>query len=573
MIRVLCGFLISATTIAFGQSRISGRIIDAETNQPLASADVVLEGTGTGANSDLSGNYLIIDIEPGEYQLIVSYIGYKKAVETFSIAQNQNLTINFYLQQTVLEAEMLVVTGTRVEVARKNVPLTISVISNDEIRQSNASALLPVLSERVPGVFVTERGITGFGVAEGAAGNITVRGVGGSPNTQVLMLIDGSPQFMGIFGHPLPDAYVASDVERIEVIRGPASILYGTGAMGGVVNLITKKQKADGLTINSRMILGSYNTQKYMGSGGYKLNDLNVFASINHDRTDGHRENSDFEIYNGYLKAGYTLSPHISMAISGNAAKFKTNDPGTISSPHIEEKHWLDITRGMASLAIDNRYDKIAGGLKLFYSFGEHDIYDGFHSTDMHRGLAFYQGLTLFPNNIITVGVDYKNYGGKAENIKAMMGEGIVFADTSVNEIGAYAFVQHFLMEKLILNAGLRLENHSEYGKETVPQAGFALHVAPMTTVKGSVSKGFRSPSLRELYLWAYANPDLEPERMWNYEVGVIQYLADNRLSFGVTGFMNEGKNLIQMVGQYPDVKHWNTGEFSHRGVELQGNY
>ncbi len=153
-----------------------------------------------------------------------------------------------------------------------------------------------------------------------------------------------------------------------------------------------------------------------------------------------------------------------------------------------------------------------------------------------------------------------------------MMGEGIVFADTSVNEAGAYAFMQHILMEKLMLNAGLRLENHSEYGGETVPLAGFAFHVTPKTTIKGSVSKGFRSPSLRELYLWTPANPDLEPERMWNYEVGAIQYLAGNRLRFEVTGFISEGNNLIQMVGQYPDVKHWNTGQFSHRGVELQGN-
>ncbi len=572
IIRVLFGFIIFSTTLVFGQSRISGRIVDAETNQPLANANVVLEGAETGTNSDMNGNYLITGIAAGEYKLIVSYIGYNEEVKTLSIGRNQSLEIDFNMQPTVLESEMVVVTGTRVEVARKNVPLTISVISEDEIRQSSETALLPVLSERVPGVFVTERGVTGFGVADGAAGNITVRGVGGSPNTQVLVLIDGSPQFMGIFGHPLPDAYVASDVERIEVIRGPASILYGTSAMGGVVNIITKKQKTDGLTMNGRMILGSYNTQKYTGSGGYKLNNLNVFASINHDRTDGHRENSDFDINNGYLKAGYALNPHISMVAGCNIIKFKTNDPGMVSSPHIEEEHWIDITRGMVSLSIKNKYDKIAGGLNLFYNFGEHDIYDGFHSTDMNRGLAFYQGLSLFPNNVITVGVDYKNYGGMAENTKAMMGKGMVFADTSVNEVGAYVFVQQILMKKLMLNAGLRLENHSEYGNETVPQVGFAFHVATTTTVKGSVSKGFRSPTLRELYLWAPANPDLEPERMWNYEVGIIQSLAGNRLSLGVTGFVSEGKNLIQMAGQYPDVKHWNTGEFSHRGLELQGN-
>ncbi|MCK7460836.1 MAG: TonB-dependent receptor plug domain-containing protein [Sphingobacterium sp.] len=90
--------------------------------------------------------------------------------------------------------------------------------------------------------------MTGFGVADGAAGKISIRGIGGSPNTQVLVLIDGHPQYMGLFGHPLPDAYVASDAEKVEVVRGPASILYGTNAMGGVVNIITRQQSQDGLS-------------------------------------------------------------------------------------------------------------------------------------------------------------------------------------------------------------------------------------------------------------------------------------------------------------------------------------
>ena len=134
IIRVLFGFIIFSTTLVFGQSRISGRIVDAETNQPLANANVVLEGAETGTNSDMNGNYLITGIAAGEYKLIVSYIGYNEEVKTLSIGRNQSLEIDFNMQPTVLESEMVVVTGTRVEVARKNVPLTISVISEDEIR-------------------------------------------------------------------------------------------------------------------------------------------------------------------------------------------------------------------------------------------------------------------------------------------------------------------------------------------------------------------------------------------------------------------------------------------------------
>ena len=140
---------------------------------------------------------------------------------------------SFSITEDTVRIDEVVVTGTPVKVTRNNVPMAVSVVDRNQIEESNESALLPVLNGRIPGLFVTERGITGFGVAAGSAGQISIRGIGGNPTTGVLMLIDGHPQFMGIMGHPLPDSYVASDVERVEVIRGPASILYGSNAMGG----------------------------------------------------------------------------------------------------------------------------------------------------------------------------------------------------------------------------------------------------------------------------------------------------------------------------------------------------
>jgi len=158
--------------------------------------------------------------------------------------------------QDTINLDEVVVTGTTVKVNRNNVPMAVSVVGNRQISESVETALLPVLNGRVPGLFVTERGIMGFGVSTGAAGQISIRGIGGSPNTGVLMLIDGHPQFMGIFGHPLPDSYVASDVEKVEVIRGPASILYGSNAMGGVINIITKKQTENVLHGNAHFMNG-----------------------------------------------------------------------------------------------------------------------------------------------------------------------------------------------------------------------------------------------------------------------------------------------------------------------------
>jgi outer membrane cobalamin receptor len=473
------------------------------------------------------------------------------------------------LKDTV-NIDEVVITGSKTSVNRINVPLTVSVVSKEKIENSSESALLPVLSEQVPGLFVTERGITGFGVSTGSAGQISLRGIGGNPNTQVLILLDGNPQFMGIMGHPLPDAYIASDVEKVEVIRGPASTLYGTNAMGGVINIITKEQNDDGFKANARAMYGSYNTQKYMANAGYKKNGFNVFASFNHDQTDGHRDSSDFKINNGYFRAGYDINKNFRMNGDFSLANFDGTDPG---QEGYKAGNTYDITRGMGAIALDNKFNKTSGSLRFFYNFGEHNISDGFHSKDKNYGIVFYQAFNLFRGNTVTFGTDYKRYGGIAENVKAMNGSGMVFGDTTVWEVAGYAFIQQELFTKLILNAGFRLEHNSVFGDEPVPMVGIAYHPASSTTLKGSISKGFRSPTIRELYLWTPANANLQPERMMNYEIGVMQNLLKNKVSLELTLFKVNGDNLIQTIMGPTGPKNENTGEFSNTGIEFAGTY
>lgn len=499
----------------------------------------------------------------------------KKTVFLFMIAVVINTNSGFSQQnkntlKDTINIDEVVITGTKTSVNRNNVPLTVSVISKEKIENSSESALLPVLSEQVPGLFVTQRGITGFGVSTGSAGQITLRGIGGNPNTQVLILLNGNPQFMGIMGHPLPDAYEASDVEKVEVIRGPASTLYGTNAMGGVINIITKEQEEDGFKANARIMYGSYNTQKYMANGGFKKNGFNVFASFNHDQTNGHRDSSDFKINNGYFRLGYDINDHFKINADFSLANFDATDPGPEGS---KAGYTYDITRGMGAIALDNKFGKTSGSLRFFYNFGEHNITDGFHSKDKNYGIVFYQAFNLIKGNTVTFGTDYKQYGGIAENVKAMNGIGMVFGDTTVWEMAGYAFIQQELFEKLVLNAGFRLEHNSVFGNEPVPTGGVAFNPTSSTTLKASVAKGFRSPTIRELYLWTPANSSLKPERMMNYEIGVLQKLMGNKLSLELTLFKAKGDNLIQTVMGPTALKNENTGKFSNTGVEFAGTF
>lgn len=497
---------------------------------------------------------------------------------------------NSLLSQTLtldtLEIEEVVVTGSKVEVARQQIPLSVSVVSLPELEQSTESALLPLLSEQIPGLFVTARGITGFGVADGAAGQINIRGLGGNPTSQVLILIDGHPQFMGLMGHHLPDAYVTSDAERVEVIRGPASFLYGSNAFGGVINIITKKQKQDGLKANLRLNYGSFNTQKYMGSLGYKKKRFNVFASFNHDRTDGHRDSSDFKITNGYIKTGYRISPGLTMHADFNLAAYETADPGMEGGMAGER---IDIFRGKTSLSLENRQDKFDGALKLFYNFGDHDITDGWHSVDEMKGVMLYQSLRLLEGNTITAGIDHIEYGGKGSPITTVLrdDEGNVimppsfqvseFNDTwiSMSNTAVYTSIQQKLWQRFKLNGGLRYEMNDTYGSEWIPYMGLSWRPGATSTVKASASKGYRPPSIRELYLFPPANDILEPERMVNYELGWTQSWFRGKMKTELTGFISNGKNLIVKVPAFPPPppQYKNTGEFTNSGIEFVWNY
>lgn len=475
-----------------------------------------------------------------------------------NIISNAQHIVNSF--RDTVNLDEIVITGTTTKVNKNNVPLTVSVISNKQLNASNETSLLPVLSGAVPGLFVTERGIMGFGVSTGAAGQISMRGIGGSPTTGVLMLIDGHPQFMGIFGHPLSDSYITSDVERVEIIRGPASVLYGSNAMGGVINIITRKQTSDGLHGSAHLMYGSYNTSKTMISGGYKKGKLSLFSSINHDQTDGHRKNSDFNLTNSYIKADYTFSRNFDASTDFSLEHFNAMDPGPDTMKAVPGNR-MKITRGYWSATLNNNFEKISGTVKTFINFGEHNISDGFHSNDFNSGVNIYETVKLFKDNSISIGADFLKYGGRAEN--ELFDTQI--ADTSVYDAGVYGFVQQVLFNKLTLNAGLRVQQHEIFGNKLIPSAGFAFKPLKNLTWKASVSEGFRSPTIRELFIWNH-NSSLDPETVINYETGLINSLNLWNMKLELTGFMVNGNDFIITV---PMQGLRNAGKISNKGLEF----
>jgi iron complex outermembrane receptor protein len=482
-----------------------------------------------------------------------------------------------------IHLEEVVVTATMTKVNLRNVPMSVSVVSTAEIENRLQPSLLPLLTEEVPGLFISQRGVMGYGVAEGAAGSMNIRGIGGAPTTGVLILIDGNPQYMGLMGHPLADSYQSMMTERVEVVRGPASVLYGSNAMGGVINIITKKQRTEGFHHSLQTQYGSYQTFSTELSSGWKKNRFHANATVGYNRSDGHHKNMDAEQLNGYGKAGYDLSSNWSSFLDLNISNTKTSNPGTVSSPIHDND--ADITRGMTSLVVENEYERTSGALKFFYNFGSHTINDGyaegmqpktyrFRSNDRMLGFTATQSYAFFPGNTTTAGFDYKRLGGKAWNRYPDKTDNIPLADIRLNTVAGYMNVQQrVLNNKLTLNGGIRWDHHEINGSEWIPQAGVNYTASATTVLKAVVSKGYRNPTIREMYMFPPQNPDLKPERLINYEISVLQALMNNKINLELNMYYIKGDNLIQVEMVDGKPRNVNTGKIENKGMEIAASY
>lgn len=456
----------------------------------------------------------------------------------------------------------VVVTGQRFELPQKDAAASVTILSPVTIRQTNLVTVADAISFFVPGVFTTRRSILGYGVAALAGGNITVRGIGGKPNSQVLMLIDGRPDFQGIFSHPINDTYFLDNVDRIEVLRGPASSVYGTNALGGVVNIITQDLSTHGFETKLAISYGSFNTQKYRFQHQGYFGHLKYLVSAGYLKSDGHRSNSAFESQNYAIKVGYQIDNHFRIDFNGSATPYQFQDPGPEGISIAGYFDHGDIVRSSMDLTFSNQFNSTNGTIKIHGNFGHHELSDGWNSDDQTNGIIIFQNFD-FPHEIkTTIGFDAKRFGGTARSSGKKLGT--FFND----EYAGYLHLQKVLAKKFILGSGIRYEHNSNFGNEWIPKFGLVYHPWSQTALRASAAKGFRTPSIKDLFLYPPANPNLKPERLWNYEIGVNQSLG-KYLSLDVCGFYYEGDRLIETNFIAPGkMQNQNIGSIQAKGVE-----
>lgn len=493
-------------------------------------------------------------------------------------------SITVSAQQDSVSLDEVVVTGTRNVTDVRYLPMTVNVISRGQLTQNNQMSILPTVMQQVPGLFVTSRSMYGYGVSTGAAGGINMRGISGGAG-QLLVLIDGHPQYNGIYGHPISDSYQTLMAERVEVLRGPASVIYGSNAMGGVINIVTRKMLQDGVRTDVRVGGGSYGTVLAEASNTIRKGKFSSMVAGQYSRTDNHRPNMGFEQYGGHLKLAYDFTPHWNAYIDADITHFNASYPGQDVKPVYDARQW--ITRGVVSAAVENNYERTSGALSVFTNFGRHKIDDGssdaakpttryFRSKDALTGISWYQSARLFEGNRLTLGVDYQHIYGRAYYTDKVSGAVLDTPNKQSgrsyrNEVAGYVDVRQDLVEWLTIDAGLRLDHHSITGSEWIPQVGVVVRPIATGEVKAMVSKGFRNPTMREMFLYPPSNEELKPERMWNYELSWRHRLQ--KIAYGVNLFYIDADNIILTTQVGNGKKNLNSGRIRNYGAEVEATY
>lgn len=447
--------------------------------------------------------------------------------------------------------EEILVTATMSPVEIKNCAVSASVVAGDKLKAIEATSALNALMFE-PGIFVMRTG--DFGRSD-----LEIRGLG-QRGQRIGVMVDGRPEKMGIFGCVVSQTFPFDNVERLEVLRGPASVFYGSDALGGMVNIITHTP-AQGFETEAVSTYGSFDTLRFTLRHGAGFKNFKYYFTYDRSRSDGHLPDASYSANSLTGKFISNLSSRWTISLSGKYYDGIKNEP-TILIPNPPEENWFDYKRGAADLSLNRQAEHSDLSLKVYADFGRHRFSDGWNSRDEVFGSLLKFSLSSIKNNQLTAGVDFRRLHGKSFNYPV--------GQWHRSEAGFFLHDQLTIPDRLVLTGGFRLNLDSTYGIEFAPSAGFVFFLRPEISIRGLVSKGFRSPQLNELYLFPASNPDLRPEILWNYELG-FSARPGHGLDLSCNLFLMKGRDFIELrpnPSPPPMYRMINVGQYQARGVE-----
>ena len=496
----------------------------------------------------------------------------------------------------------VVVTATRTEREIGNVPATVTVITREEIEQSNAKNAFDLL-RTTPGVCIEDS----YGI--GMQGRVSIRGLNPFGSKYVLVLVDGVVVNEGDnsdvnWGTAIPPV---QDIERIEVLKGSASALYGGSAMGGVINIITKSGPKEPET-EVGVSFGGYREKISEVTTGGTSGRVNYRLSANYREGDGHRHHSDHRRKGIFAKASFApddqseLTFDISSAeqyydLAGGLteAQYKA-DPTQCTAPLDS----VDLRTSRSSLryerAIDE-YKRLKATLWVFEKKYEDymtfygslwDYLSHLHTMGTEVQYELERSLLDRPNSLL-LGVMLRDDKTEYQKYKATNKvKGKLYDDNQTRGFSWSLFVQDEfqVLEPLTLNAGVRYDSvrydyteritTSESGEKSFdeysPKVGLIYRVMDKLSLFANYSEAFKSPTCSHLFSSTYANPNLEPEIAINKEVGMRAQILEN-LSLKISRYWMKVKDEIISVTTATETSFQNAGEVRHKGIESEIEY
>ena len=485
-------------------------------------------------------------------------------------------------EQSAVKLETTVVTATLTEKKIEEAPGSIEVITAQEIEEMGAQTVAEAL-EVATGLIVT-----------GETGRIKAPSIRGTGNKHTLVLIDGRRFSMGYKDFLDINQISVDMIKRIEVVRGPTSALYGSDAIGGVVNIITKKPPRD-LDVGATYQYGisKYNEgeehvgRAYVGDSFGRFGFLLAGGCRNKDGWDRDEVLPD----DGDHEELGSVDGRFSFNINDNhslLAGFECSDmdrEGMRFFENLDRERTAEDRRHGYFLQYDARLSPLNNlMLKAYHSEHENEI--EFSPTavvtgeeNAKRKLNQVEGRftgAFLDKHILIVGSEFREESRKDETGR----------DDDLDNLGFYLQDEYQVFDPLYLVLGVRFDEHSEFGSEWTPRASMIYSFFNNLRLKASYCCGFRAPSISELFVtsyrkrgkWIYEpNPDLDPEESESYEVGIE---GEYKKFWGrITGFRNEIEDLIEAV-YYKSTgtgkkkkdyyRYQNIAEATMEGVELE---
>jgi vitamin B12 transporter len=490
-------------------------------------------------------------------------------------------------QREKIEVGEIVITATGLETPLREVASSMTVITGQEIERRGKTEVLGVLRAE-PGLDVVRNG------GPGGATSIFMRG---ADSDQTLVLIDGIEVNDPIFNRAFDFANLTVDnIERIEVLRGPQSTIYGSDAMGGVINIITKKGEGKprlsvwgeaGSLATYRLgagLLGGHGVVGY-SLGASWLDTEGISAAR---RKDGNREKDGHE--NATLSARLGITPVESLGLDFTARYTdsekdidNSGGPGGDDPNHVFETGQL-LLRAAARLSLfEGLWEQELGGSITDYDTDESNDPDPDHPGESSRSsfesrllkADWQHNLFLHETNTLTFGLEAEEEKGESSfTSESPFGPFTsVFDEETARTTSAYAEDQVKLWDRLFTTVGVRLDDHDQFGSEATYRLTAAyLLKETATKLKATYGTGFKAPTLFQLFDPVNGNPALDPEKSRGFDAGLEQGLWEDRLTLGATYFANDFEDLIEFVLLDPVAftgTFRNVSKAESRGVEV----